>query len=494
MPCRYSPARRVLPAMRTHLPRRCVHGGEALMLWGGALCVFFLLLTITSREGLTVLLHARRGVRIPVRFDAVDRCAIEACFAILNAAWLLLLFRARVGAHSFAHALALASPFLALAALAVPESTDPSLYLHYGYGANHGISVWHQSSGSFYSPLSALVYWDQPSTYPPLALALFRLAAWGLEVDPALGLTLWKPLCLGAHVATAYVLSSTWNRVGGARAAAPLAFAYLLQPLVLVQVVAEGHIDGFLNLWAALLIRSLLSERLTPTLPLVLLGVSCKMVPLIWLPGTALLLVLRRDTRALLAGVAAVVLALGALALMLPAAEWTVFLNRTTWQMHARSFSAAAIAVEKMLAVDLPVRVVTWAGKLAFGAVWLLSLRRVQRSRTAQTLLEHLTWSTLGLFLFGTTWVVGWYAVALVPLAFFVRSRTLLAAVLAYVLGSSCSFGLDLHESAAISLLIALITTVPPTFFCLLHVANRVRAWRAGEPLFASDDPQNELV
>src|SRR5947209_4060987 len=107
------------------------------------------------------------------------------------------------------------------------------------------------------------------------------LGALAVPLGPVAAVYLLKLFCLLAHVASAYLI---WRLLRDTRYRGRITLAYLVNPYLLAQHVADGHVDVFLCLTLVLLAGCLLRRRYLAAVVALVVGVLVKTLPVIWLP------------------------------------------------------------------------------------------------------------------------------------------------------------------------------------------------------------------
>jgi alpha-1,6-mannosyltransferase len=377
--------------------------------------------------------------------------------------------------------------FLTLAWLAYPKSADVYLYLQHGLIASHGLDPYAIRAGDFDSPLSPLLMWKQSSAYGPVAVAIFAAAARALPFGVPAAVYTYKFYCLAAHLLNGYLV---WKGLSGTRLRSRVALAYLVNPMLLIDQVANGHVEVFLNTSLIVLILCLKWKYQLGCIWAILTGLMTKIVPIVWLPLYAVFLVRSRkwgDLATAAAQIVATVLGL----------SFTVITTRQSWLslLHTGAEWMAAGSIHDIFnaTVDglhgvLP-DIVTqkragffWLFKLATSAaycliyaamLWRLYYRR-QRD-AAEDLLRDLGWATLALFLLAAPWYQPWYATILVPfVALNLNARYFAVTAMTFVTTSSLAYHILAYSGERLPLLaVSLLTVVPTAILVALGVLGK---------------------
>jgi alpha-1,6-mannosyltransferase len=405
------------------------------------------------------------------------RAVLNVVYLALVGLYLIWLLRGRNEADdpSILHLLRRAAPFLLLAYATYPLSNDIYVYLQYGFMGLHGVNPYLHATSSFPSSLSRLAVWDQTATYGPVSLVLFMASAVALPLGPVAAVYLFKLFCLMLHVANASFIGTL---LGHSRHRSRIVLAYLVNPYLLSEHVADGHVDVFLCFTVVLLAGALLRRCYLTAFVALLLGILVKTLPIIWLPLLLVFLVRRRRWWELAGGLALILGVVVALTLtVLPTLQaWRSLANPGVAGLAARSVhhlfdlglgrflgSMPDLARQESLAW------LTRSTVALFALVYAATLLRIYRrpGYSAPDLVADLGRSALVLFLVATPWVMPWYATVLVPLvALTLRNRRFALTGLTYALSSALFLGAGAGEGL-FHLLISLLT-VGPTLAVML--------------------------
>lgn len=317
-----------------------------------------------------------------------------------------------------------ATPFLVMAFITYPSSTDVYIYLQYGLMGLNKINPYLTPAGNFKSVMSPLVDWWQTSTYGPITQLFFMAAAWVVPSSIILGVYLFKLFCLAIHITNACLVwrllaASTWQN--------KLTMAYLIDPILLNEHVINAHVDVYLCNILLMLMGCLFYRFYIKSILLGLAGFFSKTLPLIWLPLMVGFLVYRRRWREL---AIAALLSVGVIIFlsytMLPTVEaWKSLFNPGVKVLTARSIHHLFnLALGYLTGFDLQQRqgmignlsLLTMLGFFGY-YVWTLLLPKVKQNYSEVNLAIDIGWTTLVLFLFATPWLMPWYPTVLIPIA-----------------------------------------------------------------------------
>lgn len=369
---------------------------------------------------------------LPVFGEGAARLIINLTYfglTVLYVGWLLKQLKPdqnsyRTDPVQFSTLLKPASIFLVLAWSTYPFSSDGYLYLQYGLMGLNRINPYLTPATQFPSVLSPLLSWSQTSTYGAVSQAFFMISAIGVAVSPALALYGFKLVCVGLHILNARLV---WSLLKNSHHRQTLTIAYLLNPLLLTEQVADAHIDVFVCCALLILIQCLYARRYLWTVVMIWVGILTKTLPIIWLPLVLAFLLGKRQFKTL--GLAilvclAVPLILSQTLLPTPTA-WLSLLNPGVSGMTALStHHVLNLVLTSFLGLSFPamVNVLSVYSKVtivAFGAfyAWTIAQLLLNRQTTESDLVKSIGWVTLVLILFSTPWVMPWYPSILLPIA-----------------------------------------------------------------------------
>ncbi|MBD2021904.1 hypothetical protein H6F43_17120 [Leptolyngbya sp. FACHB-36] len=203
--------------------------------------------------------------------------------------------------------------------------------------------------------------------------------------------------------------------------------AYLINPILLNEYVANAHVDVFLCTTLIGLIGCLQHRRYVGAILAGVAGVLTKTLPLIWLPLVVGFLIKHRRWKALTiaAGITLLVIA-GLSVTVLPTLDaWKSLLNPATAQTTARSLHHVLyVSLRSLTPVSSATRetIVAMAARLSFygfilyaGCIYLRLF--FKRQYAENDLVMDMGWITLVLFLFATPWLMPWYPTVLLSIA-----------------------------------------------------------------------------
>jgi alpha-1,6-mannosyltransferase len=386
--------------------------------------------------------------------------------------------------------LALVKPvwvFFILAFVGFPVTTDIYSYLHFGWMSWMGVNPYLTPASEFVSPMSPFLIWGQSSTYGPISKILFMVGAAFTPITVILGVYVLKAVFLLLHLTNGYLI---WRHLKPLDHYKKITIAYLLNPLLLYEFIAEGHIDVLVSTFCIAFIILLRHKRYAAVLLAIVAGFFSKTLPIVWLPMACVFLIRQKRWKALAIAIfiTATLCTVFSLTIFPSAKAWLSIVNPGVAYQTAGSFhnildiSVNALYNLTPIAFLRPVRIVlgfklmTYLGFIIYYAWRCLQIYR-QRSYDREDLIVEIGWATLFLFLFATPWYQPWYASILLTItALNVKSRLLISASLLYALCSTCSYHLLAFKSDNILLLliVSCITVIPTTLLLI---------WRSPKPI-----------
>lgn len=331
-------------------------------------------------------------------------------------------------------ALTLAAPALLLLAALPTNSNDVLFYLTQGrVAAVHGANPYAHSYSEFSDDFSRYV--GLRMMYGPLMLPPLMLAAWLSVHSVLLAIFALKAMWLLTHVCSCAVL---YRILKGWRDDPAFGlFLFAVNPLILLEQVANGHNDGLMMLAGLLAVAAVQRERFVTALLLALLAALGKLPGGIF--GAAILVyVVRRGEwlRAALGTAAGVALMVPVVVVFLPDLDAVRAVSMQGFYLtnslhvlpiewlsqHGARWGIRA-GVEELFAAD---RAISAILLVAFCA-W-----RSRYIRDLESLVREMAYLFLALLIGYAAWFFPWYVTWVVPLAAMAGSVRLRWAIVAY--------------------------------------------------------------
>jgi alpha-1,6-mannosyltransferase len=338
-------------------------------------------------------------------------------------AWLIL--RPPIDHLQFRRILRLGLPFLILAWIAYPLSSDIYLYLQYGLMGLQGVNPYIVPASHVSTVINPFLYWLQTSTYGPVSEAFFVISALFIKISPILAVYIFKTFCLLVHVANAYLI---WRLLKSSADRGTITAAYLLSPFLLFAHVADAHVDVFLCFSVIVLVGCLYRRAYLGAILALIAGFLTKTLPIIWFPLVGLFLIRQHRWKTL----AAAAIITGGIFLLLnqtlfPSwSAWKSLLNPGVTGMTARSIhhlvnliTAFARGTDDLTKNQAMIQQLSRFTFLCFALFYLWKLVRLylKRNYSEANLVSDLGWVTLFLLLGATPWLMAWYPSVLLPIA-----------------------------------------------------------------------------
>lgn len=333
-------------------------------------------------------------------------------------------------------AFTLVAPALLLLAALPTNSSDVVGYLTQGrVAAVHGANPYAHTYSEFPDDFSRYVVWDVGMAYGPFMLPPFMLAAWLSVHSVLLAIFALKAMWLLTHVCSCAVL---YRILKGWRDDPAFGlFLFAVNPLILLEQIANGHNDGLMMLAGLLAIAAVQRERFVTALLLALLAALGKLPGAIF--GAAILVYLVRRgewRRAALGTAVGVALTVPVVVVLLPNLDAVrpvtmrgFYLTNSLhvlpieWlSQHGARWGIRA-SVEEIFAAD---RAISTILLVAFCA-W-----RSFHIRDQESLVREMAYLFLALLIGYAAWFFPWYVTWVVPLAAMVGSVRLRWAIVAY--------------------------------------------------------------
>ena len=316
------------------------------------------------------------------------------------------------------------------------NSTDIFGYIAFGrmagiYGANPYVHTYSEFA-DFYS---AFVEWDITMPYGPVGLPLFILVGRLSEHSVLGSVFVLKLIWLLTHFCNCWLLF----RILKAWQPDPTfgLFLFGLNPLVLVELMANGHNDGLMILFVLLAIFALQRERHTTALWLAMLAALVKLPGILVWVAFLFYLLRRRAWRALSLGMLLSIAILLMLRVTLfPSAESLISLTNAgpftknsfhelliEWSGSLSNQLGAPMGYETLYSMDRYI-VATLFSCFCLWRFWRIDDRR--------SLIRELGYIFLALLIGYAAWFFPWYVTWLLPLAALTEARPLRWAIVIF--------------------------------------------------------------
>ncbi len=444
------------------------------ILYAAALAASIIFCIAMTSMGITKFYSVSQGGEnyndFPTSGFSVIRLLINGSYLIATFTYIIWLIQKRQTTSSFRDICKYAIPFLALALIAYPVSSDIYLYLHYGAMTLHKINPYLNSADNFVSNLSPFLHWQATSTYGPVSIFFFALSAVAVTISPLLGVYLFKIICVLVHTLNAYLI---WRLVTNSEHRSLITMAYLINPMLLNEQIANAHLDVLVANTLIVLIGCLYHRRYISAVLAIWVGFLVKTLPIIWLPLVLAFLCKQRRWRDLAASVLLSLLIIAVItSTFLPTVSaWRSLLNPGVSGATARSFHHLIsiclsffpnVSFETSQSVLSFLKQLTYLSWIAF-YTWTLIKSYFRPNNAEINLVSDIGWTTLTLFLFATPWLMPWYPSILLPMAALsINSPNFVLTSLTFCLSPSIILGAGSGKQL-ISLITGFVSVVPPT-------------------------------
>lgn len=455
-----------------------------------------------DRAGLGGLARAPRGSG----GGALGAIALAIAFAAMAASYGRLVLATLADAHGDAGDPRIGRWLGLVGVAAVPLllapqllSTDVYSYIVYGRMASvHGANPYvHRPDALATDPFLPLTFWnDTTMVYGPVWLYVTAAMTWVLErLGASLGahVLAFKLLALALHVGTALTIRAIARQLRPARATTAMV-AYLFNPLCLIELVGNAHVDGLLVFLVLVGVHAHVRGRPVAAFAWLLLAALCKIQGLMFVGLYGLAWIRSAGSWRAACRRAALLGGLGATVVI--AAYAPVWAGAATFDelLHgvpaSRLLNSTAEALDRLGTGEAAARALTLTG-FAIGAVVAIA-----RARTPAIAVRMFPWLGLGFCALAATWFWPWYATLPVALAAAAGSRRALTVAIALsltVLVVYVTFALG-RPRGPLAAPIALwdryraVTVFGPPALLALALARRGR-WRRASPAPAAPAP-----
>ncbi|ESA38879.1 hypothetical protein N836_30590 [Leptolyngbya sp. Heron Island J] len=381
----------------------------------------------------------------------------------------------------FKSVIKVALPFLLVALITYPFSRDIYLYLHYGLMAVKGINPFLVIVSAFDSGLNPLHNWiseDVTTAYGPIGIMLFMPAAVFIKLSPVLAVYAFKALCLLCHICNSYFI---WRLLYESRYRQVLTFAYLVNPLILIEHVADAHIDVFISLSLIAFAGFLYRKNYVLSILAAFVGFLVKTLPLLCIPlAICFLLGKRRYLDIFISLILSLVIIAVFYITILPTPDtWLSFVSPDLGGVansihHFLDLILVYVPIVSPSARASIISVFTLATTLGFLAYYAWQCLKLWFSSTVteRDVVLSFAWSVFLLILFARAWVMPWYVTNLLSITAICFDASLFVLT---TLTYSLSIRLIFTEGAGRGLL-SLVTTLsrllPPMYVLSLGHAR----------------------
>ncbi|UNU24600.1 hypothetical protein [Microcoleus vaginatus] len=406
----------------------------------------------------------------PTSGFSLIRLLINGSYLIATVTYIIWLIQKKQTSSSFLDICKYAIPFLALALIAYPQSSDIYIYLHYGAMSLQKINPYLNNPDTLISNVSPFLHWGQTSTYGPVSLFFFALSALAVPISPLLAVYIFKIICVLVHTFNAYLI---WRLLTNAENRNLITLAYLVNPMLLNEQIANAHLDVLLANTLIVLIGCIYYQRYVLAILAIWVGFLVKTLPIIWLPLVVAFLCKQRRWKDLAASVllSLLIIAVITYTFMPTVSAWRSLLNPGTGGATARSFHHAINLFLNFLpnvTVEIRESILSFLKYFAYLS-WIVYyagtlIKSLFRKKDSEIkLVSDIGWTTLTLFLFATPWLMPWYPSILLPIAALsINSPHFVLTSLTFSLSPSLILGAG-SGTSVISLVTSFVSVVPPT-------------------------------
>ncbi|MEM8611535.1 MAG: hypothetical protein AAGF93_05920 [Cyanobacteria bacterium P01_H01_bin.105] len=374
----------------------------------------------------TAINHIPR-TEIPEFGSNLNRLAINGLYFFLTAIYTIWLLQALKKSKSsvsdprqitFKTIFKIGLPFLLIALITYPFSRDIYLYLHYGLMALKGINPYLVTVNAFDSGLNPLHNWiseEVTTAYGPVGIMIFMPASILINLSPIIGVYVFKALCLLCHIGNTYLI---WRLLYTSQHCQILTFAYLVNPLILIEHVSDAHVDVFISLTLIAFIGFLYQKNYVLSILAALVGFLIKTLPLLCIPlAVCFLLGKRRYIDIFISFVLSLIIIAGFSITILPTVEtWLSFVspdlggvaNSIHHFLDILLIYIPVVSPSSRATIIANLSLATTLGFLAYYA-WQCLRLWFNPAATERDVVLNFAWSIFGLILFARAWVMPWY-------------------------------------------------------------------------------------
>ena len=261
------------------------------------------------------------------------------------------------------------------------------------------------------SILPFLAYPDEPSQYGPVWVLLSGGLSLLARLDLLTEVVLYKGLAALAHLVSAAIVYRVALRLTcNHQTARASAYLYVCNPMLLWEMVANGHNDGLMMLPGLCAVWLFVARRNLLVLPAIAVGALVK-VPVGLIAPVLFIGVLRRSwARAVEGGLLAIALAVVVYRPFWAGPDTLTALKRADL-FTASLASVMRLALEPALGITAASTVARTVSLSAFAAVAVVALWLAVRAEASADVVRAAYLTLLGALLLLTTWFQAWYVV-----------------------------------------------------------------------------------
>jgi alpha-1,6-mannosyltransferase len=320
------------------------------------------------------------------------------------------------------------------------NSTDILAYTGQGRIVSvHGANPYLHTYSEFADSFSPFMEWDISMPYGPVMLPVFIVAGWVSAYSVLGAVFTLKLIWLATHIANCFLIYrilQSWRSDSAFGPAFGL-FLYGLNPLALLELVANGHNDGLLIFFCLSAIYALQRRWHGLALWLALLSALVKLPGVFILLSVAVYLVWRREWRGLKLGLLGSAASLLVLKVTLFPTRESLLSMANTGDYSQNSLHHLLIgAVQEIgwcLGITIDYDTIYLADRRLFSALFMgFCLWRWSRLRSLSGLTRELAYIFSALLIGLAAWFFPWYVTWLLPLAALTDSARLRWAIVAF--------------------------------------------------------------
>lgn len=320
------------------------------------------------------------------------------------------------------------------------NSTDILAYTGQGrIAAVHGANPYLHTYSEFADSFSPFMEWDITMPYGPVMLPPFIVAGWVSAYSVLGAIFTLKLIWLATHIANCFLIYRILQSRRSDSAFGPAFgfFLYGLNPLALLELVANGHNDGLLIFFCLSAIYALQRRWHGFALWLALLSALLKLPGVFILLSVAVYLMWRREWRGLKLGLLGCATSLLILKVTLfPTTEsWLSMTNTGAYSQNSlhHLLISAVQEIGSRLGVAIDYDTIYLADRRLFSALFIgFCLWRWSRLRSLSCFTRELAYIFSALLIGLAAWFFPWYVTWLLPFAALTDSARLRWAIVVF--------------------------------------------------------------